>query len=129
MGMYTELHFNSALKPDVPTPVLEILNYMLGTDEFGPKALPDHPLFATQRWSVMLHCDSYYFDADTVSTLRYDEIAKQHYLCIRCNLKNYDDEIEKFIDWIMPYLGKQPGDFLGFHRYEEAEEPTLIYAS
>lgn len=128
MGMYTELHFNARLKPDVPTPVLEILNYMIGYDKFAP-AHPDHPLFNTSRWGVMLRCSSYYFDADTTSTLRYDDISKQHSLCIRTNFKNYDGEIEKFINWIRPYLDKDEGDFLGFHRYEETEEPTLIYAS
>lgn len=127
MGMYTELHFNSALKRNIPTPVLEILNYMIGNDEFAP-VCPDHPLFSTSRWPIMLRCDSYYFDADTHSTLRYDEISTQHYLCIRTNFKNYEGEIEAFVDWIMPYLDKVPGDFLGFSRYEETEEPTLIYA-
>lgn len=128
MGMYTELHFNVRLKPDVPTPVLEVLNYMIGTDEFQP-LIPDHPLFSAPRWAIMLRCDSYYFDADTHSTLRYDDIGRQHSLCIRTNFKNYDGEIEKFIDWIRPYLDKDKGDFLGFYRYEETEEPTLIYAS
>jgi len=76
----------------------------------------------------MLHCDSYYFDADTHSTLRYDDIIGSYFLCIRSNFKNYDDEIQSFIDWIRPYINKSEGDFLGFWRYEEDEEPTLIYA-
>jgi len=75
----------------------------------------------------MLNCGSYYFDADTISTIRKDDITQQWTLCIRCNLKNYDDEIEKFLDWIHPYLDKQEGDFLGFYRYEETEQPTLIH--
>jgi hypothetical protein len=49
------------------------------------------------------------------------------YLCIRCNFKNYSNEIKHFCDWIYPYLSKFPGDFLGFTRYEETEMPTLIY--
>ena len=128
MGMYTELHFNSRLKPDVPTSVLRVLEYMLGENSAIGEPIPDHPLFNTSRWAVMLRCDSYYFDADTISTLRYDDIS-QHSLCIRTNFKNYEGEIEKFLDWIRPYLDKDEGDFLGFYRYEETEEPTLIYAS
>lgn len=128
MGMYTELHFNAELRKDVPSDVLAILNYML---EAGPGAppppLPEHALFKTQRWPVMLRTDSYYFAADTHSTLRHDEIGECYYLCIRCNLKNYDEEIEKFVDWIDPYLEAFEGDFLGFSRYEETETPTLIY--
>lgn len=127
MGMYTELHFNSALKEDTPADVLDVLRYMVGLHGTLVALLPEHQLFQTERWKYMLRGDSYYFDADTHSTLRYDDIANQHFLCIRCNLKNYSDEIEKFIDWIMPHLDKFPGEFLGFYRYEESEEPTLIY--
>lgn len=125
MGMYTELHFNSELKKDTPEDVINILKFMVdGGDE--PDTL-EHDLFNAERWRFMLQCDSYYFDADTHTTLRYDDIAKSYFLCIRTNLKNYDSEIEKFIDWIMPYLDKFDGDFLGFYRYEEHEQPILIH--
>lgn len=127
MGMYTALHYAAELKSDVQQEVIDVLNYMLAGDKPQQPSLPDHPLFTTARWEWMLLCDSYYFDADTHSTLRYDDIANSYYLTIQCNLKNYDDEIEKFCDWIKPYIDKEPGDFLGYSRYEEAETPTLIY--
>lgn len=123
MCMYTELHFNSEIKPE--DKVIKILQYMLGETEEVPE-LSRHPLFSTSRWRIMLRCDSYYFDADTSSTLRYDWQG-DWYLCIRCNLKNYGNEIEHFLNWIMPYCEKEEGDFLGFYRYEETETPTLIY--
>ena len=125
MGMYTEFHFNAEVQDD--NDVLAVLRYMIDGDS-EPLPLPDHPLFDTDRWRVMLRMDSYYFDADTHSTLRADCQGGQ-YLCIRCNLKNYDGEIEKFIDWITPHLKKHEGDFLGFYRYEETEQPTLIHHS
>ena len=126
MGMYTELHFNAELRRDTPPEVLEVLRFMLGEVEAQPQ-LPDHALFSAPRWRMVFRCDSYYFDADTHSTLRFDDISCSHYLCIRANLKNYDDEIDKFVDWITPYLDKREGDFLGFKRYEEDEDPTLIH--
>jgi hypothetical protein len=127
MGMYTELHFNSELRKDVPDDVVAILRHMTGQAP-KPAVLPDHPLFADDtRWSIMLESDSYYFDADTISTMRFDEVSNQWVLCIRCNFKNYCDEAAKFIDWVSPYLDKFPGDFLGFYRYEEVQIPTLIY--
>ena len=128
MGMYTELHFNSALRRDTPAEIIAILEFMT-SGKGRPPLLPNHPLFQSERWEYMLHSDSYYFDADTVSTLRFDDIAKSYYLCIRCNLKNYDNEIKKFIDWVIPHLDKCEGAFLGFSRYEEMEIPTLIYYS
>lgn len=129
MGMYTELHFNAELRKDTPSEVIELLRWMArtGTDLKRRPETPEHPFFACPRWPVLFTMDSYYFDADTHSTLRYDDIAERYYLCVRSNLKNYDDEIEKFIDWIDLWLAKEPGDFLGFYRYEETEHPTLIY--
>lgn len=126
MGMYTELHFNSELKRDVPGDVIDILKYMLGELDECPE-LPENKLFNTSRWDYMLRCDSYYFDADTHSTLRFDDISDSYYLCIRSNVKNYEGEIEAFVDWVMPYLDKYDGQFLGFSRYEEYEIPHLIY--
>lgn len=127
MGMYTEIHFNSELKPNLPQNVVDVLQYMIDQNKNEP-ALPDHEFFKCERWTILFTCDSYYFDADTYSTLRFDDISNAYYLCVRANLKNYDNEIQKFIDWIMPYLAKYEGEFLGFYRYEESEQPTLIYA-
>ena len=124
MGMYTEFYFNAELKHDTPDDVVAMLRFMLGTSADKPP-LPDDPLFSTERWRYMLMCDSAYFDADTHSTLRADH--NTHFLCIRCNLKNYDHEIQHFVSWISPYLEKDEGDFLGFSRYEETEQPTLIF--
>lgn len=125
MGMYTELHFNSELKRDTPEWVINTLEYMVDNKDAIPPSTDKHPLFSTTRWRHMLCSNSYYFDADTISTIRYDDITKAYYLCIRANLKNYDSEIEKFIAWIMPYLAKSEGDFLGFYRYEETD-PTVV---
>lgn len=118
MGMYTELHLNARLLETTPPEVLDILRYMVGETSVIPKMTPEHPLFSTERWGFMLRCDSYYFAADTHSTLRYDDIAKTNFLCVRTNLKNYDQEIERFVDWITPYLDEFDGEFLGFMRYE-----------
>lgn len=126
MGMYTEIHFNAELKKDVPVEIVSVLRYMLGEVEPRPP-LPAHPFFETDRWHVLFRMDSYYFDADTHSTMRLDKISGAYYLCVRANLKNYDQEIDKFVDWITPYLDKHDGDFLGFKRYEEDEWPTLIH--
>jgi len=125
MGMYTEFHFDSSLKRDTPKNIIDALKFMTGeTSLFETE--PDHPLFKTKRWQFMLQCNSYYFDANTDSKLVYDKIGG-YYLNIKCNLKNYGHEIQHFINWIMPYLDKTDGEFIGFYRYEEFEEPTLIY--
>lgn len=128
MGMYTEFHFNVELKRDVPEEVISALKYMTTVDGLEPTDLPYHPLFWTDRWYYMLTCDSYYFPMIPATSLLYDNIAKCYFLSVRSNFKNYDDEIEKFLDWISPYV-VDTIDFAGFYRYESAEEPTLIYLS
>lgn len=128
MGMYTELHYNARLKRDVPPDVLLLLRSMCGEEGIALPSLPAHPLFTAERWKWMLCCDSAYFSAETHSEVHRDEIGKRYVLCVRCNLKNYSEEIEHFVDWIGPYIDERPGNFLGFERYEETEIPTLIYA-
>jgi hypothetical protein len=129
MGMYTELVMAIELKNDTPHDVLSIVNYMCEGDEeiINDVEIPDHALFKTSRWDFMLRSDSYYFDGTTNSFLNVDYLypdKPSYYLNIRCNLKNYDDEIEKFIDWITLYSDTK--GFIGYKRYETEEEPTLI---
>lgn len=127
MGMYTEINCAFSLKKDTPEDVINILEYMMGGANIPPKT-PDHYLFRDDnRWPIMLSCDSYYFDGDQSSSVRYDDIGEQHYVTIRSNLKNYDGEIRAFINWITPYMDMLDGDFIGYSRYEEDEWPELIH--
>jgi len=127
MGMYTEIRYFGGLKKDVPEHVPHILRFMVGQPVTEPSNLPDHPLFKDTRWAYMLNCDSYYFEADTHSTMRFDDIGEQWQLTVQSNLKNYNDEIAKFIDWVSPYVQAMDGQFVGYTRYEEENNPTLIY--
>lgn len=127
--MFTEFHFNVGLVQDVPNNILDILRFMISEDREKDESLlelPSHPLFDTTKWKWMLLCDSRYFSAETISTLYKANLGKDYYLCIRCNLKNYDNEIEKFVDWVNPYIDAKPNAFLGFSRYEKSENPDII---
>lgn len=129
--MYTQLQFASELKKDTPPEVIDILKKMVEDPRRmlslnPPKDLPDHEFFKAESWNWLFTMDSYYFDADTSATLRFDDISNTYYLTVMSNIKNYKGEIQKFIDWIMPYLNKTDGDFLGYSRYEETEDPTII---
>lgn len=128
MGMYTELVMATEIKND-PN-IISVLQFMLGdTDSIKPHfTIPEHPLFKTERWKSMLCCDSYYFAGTTHCELECDNLGsgcKLCYLTIRTNFKNYDSEIDHFLDWLSPYI--VTNGFLGYERYEEFENPTLIY--
>lgn len=124
MGMYTELVLGIEIEDN--DKIIQTLRYMLGETEYQP--VDDHELFKTGRWDYMLKCDSYYFDGQTDSKLYMDDLYEDNpkfYLNVRCNLKNYNSEINKFLDWLNPYI--KTFGFLGYLRYEEDEDPTLIY--
>ena len=127
MGMYTELVLGVDLKRDTPEIVIRTLKKMLSMKDEEEIELPDHELFklSTGRWTFMLRCDSYYFAGTTNSEMHCDHITKRHELSVRCNLKNYEREIELFLDWIKPYV--EDRGFAGYKRYEECDEPELIY--
>jgi hypothetical protein len=124
--MYTEFNFSVELTEDVSLDVVDILKFMLGEVETEP-TLPEHPLFSTDKWRIMLRKDCYSFIVDRHSTLYFDDMTQSYFLCVRCNLENCDNEIEKFVSWIMPYLDERPGDLLGFSWYEGTEQPTLLF--
>lgn len=123
MGMYTELHLGVAIKDD-PI-VVKILKDMSTQGASSVKGRLDHPFFKTPRCDAIGWCDSYYFDSQSYITFIYDEIANCWFLTTTFNLKNYDDEIQKFLDWLCPYILSE--GYIGTFMYEEWEHPNFIY--
>jgi len=125
MGMYTELVISTRVKDDPGA--IEILKFMTGRGELPP-TLPEHPLFTTARWKFMLTCSSYYFVPRSMTRFEFDDIGKYWCFISRSDFKNYDDEVAKFVDWLRPYLPDRD-EMIGYYRYEEADEPTIIYGT
>ena len=123
MGMYTELLISARIKND-PIAV-DAIKAMLGED--NPSKLPEHKLFLTPRWKHMLVCSSYYFVPLSIHKFEYNTIGRYWVLISRSDFKNYDNEIDLFIDWIKPYLDTSNGEMYGYYRYEESSEPTILY--
>lgn len=130
MGMYTEFHLNVELKKDTPKDVIDVLKFMTasGAKTAPAPQTPAHPLFTEGgRWIHMLWCGSYYFPMRVNSVLEFDTLAGAHFLSVRCNLKNYEQEIQKFVDWLTPFFAEEDGVCIGYRRYEENDDPTLLY--
>ena len=125
MGMYTELVVQFEIKKDAPTWVDRTLRSMAGIEdpagEYNPQ-WKDHPLFETDRWSWMLNSGGAVYMWGRGSVV--DQYGRWS---VAISLKNYGDEIGKFLDWVAPHIRHYGRDFLGFKRYEENEDPTLIY--
>lgn len=125
MGMYTELKLNCELKKDTPDDIIRSLRGLLA----GKVIMPDisHALFFAERADRVLICDSYSFSAKSDSSLVKNDID-DWILKVQSNLKNYDNEILKFLSWIAPYI-EEYEEAIGWFRYEEQELPTIIYAT
>lgn len=123
MGDYTLLHLELQLKADIPAGVRQLLTAMVaGEGDQCPKELiPVHPLFTTDsRWSWMMRCSSAYFDESTTCSLAGNQ------LLVQFNVKNYNGEIENFVDWIMPYVDAVDGQQLGYSRFNGYDQRNRL---
>jgi hypothetical protein len=124
-----ELSFDAKLRKDVPKKVLAILQYMVEAKERArPRSPPDpdEPLFATKSWRVMLRSDEANLSYRR-SSLRYDDAAAAHILCVQCSLRNDGDAIEKFVNWVLAHVEEPEGKLLGFYRLHPSKWPTPIH--
>lgn len=123
MGMYTELIFGAELKEDTPKKVIENLKYLTGELELEkpPKELKDF-------WFVLRGASYYFGVSNPTHKLWFDEICKSWHLSSRSNIKNYENEIEKFLEWIKPYISQGSGypQFYAIVTYEDGE-PKIYY--
>ena len=128
MGMYTEIIFGAGMKEELPEAVVTTIKKLVSGEEIGGNA-PDHPFFKAERTWLLRSDGSYYFPGTVEPKFWFDKIANQWFLHFRTNIKNYDSEIEKFLDWIKPYIKEGVGrrNFYAIATYEEADEPTIYY--
>lgn len=124
MGMHTEINVCFDLFKDISKEVVDVLRCIIEEDE-APDILPNHEFFNADRWTAIACGYSYYFDGSTNSKMVYDSISETWKINIRANLRNNDSEIQKFLDWLSPCISTI--GFIGYMRYEEDDNPTLIY--
>jgi hypothetical protein len=108
MGYYTELKLSCQLNKDAPLDILEKLSNGQMHDElfmakFGrveglynvsetPELPIDHPFGKTHRWPQIFN----------QSTTVFDKARKT--LKIECDIKAYEADYEKLIEWLKPYI-------------------------
>lgn len=124
MGMYTEISFSAELKQETPAEVIEALQKLTQ----GEAADLDHPFFNCDRADCLMTMGSAYFP-QTISAKFTNDYGYSYRLTFRANLKNYCSEIEKFLDWVWPWLAGGSGmrELVAVVMYEEADEPDLYY--
>lgn len=123
MGMYTELIFGASLKTDTPKEVIDTLRYMVGDID-----KPEKLAFDSDR--NPLRGGSHYFGMiNDVTKMYYNDTANCWVLSSRANIKNYENDIDAFLEWIKPYVDSGSGnrDMYAIKIYEEQSEPTIYY--
>lgn len=143
MGHYTRLKLDVLLQGDLPDDVLTMLKAMAAGNSYllaGP--LPAHPLFSCENWhAVGYGADCTVFDDVTTPPCLEcisEDGGTRWRLQLNFALKNYQCEIQHFLDWIRPYLVSAPGTLVGEWQTETAlmdeemgdltRRPTLLVA-
>ena len=124
--MYTELIFGAELKKDTPNSVINTLKYMAG--ELDRKPIDFEP--PEGGCEHLLNSGSYYFAVHKpVTKIWKDNRTNQYHISSRSNVKNYNNEIERFLSWIKPYIESGSGlnDIYAIVIYEEQATPDIYY--
>lgn len=129
MGMYTELYISVEVNAPEDSLVANVLERLFNMREDRTAATPDHPFFKTPRWGCIGRHSSFYHTPMSTSKVSRCHPSNRDvlYVTSRSDLKNYDNEINLFLDWLSRHLHSPcEGDYLGHVRYEECELPDLL---
>lgn len=124
--MYQELYLNSKLNIDIPEAILNILKFMTGDMSMQGLTLTADALFKTDNWEYMLQSESSRFDLESKSSVTFSSVDDCYLLRVSCSLNNQNQQIEKFLGFINSYLNKKSGEFLGYLRNEDSNEPIIL---
>lgn len=129
MGMYTELILGCRLSKDAPKILTDSLDYVINGKEDDLVSEEVKDFVVKYDLGYLCHSASYYFGQCLPTSLFcYDKISKQWVLSIRSNLKNYEGQIENFLDYISEYVTKGSGyenEIYAYVQYEEDAFPTI----
>lgn len=123
MGMYTELRVYAKLKP-ISEDIRKTIEWIKGGDDTKFDFLPDHKFFSdfSFRNNIIFTCDRHQIPLFYMK-------GKDWYLDTHAEIKNYESEIEEFIDWFTPYVAEgllENGAF-AFSHYEEYTGETFYF--
>ena len=126
MGFYTELIFGPTLKIDTPDHVIETLRFMGGEIDSPPN---NYPFSLDSRLGRRFLVRSSYCSAVSKGLFFIEKDMNMYTVSARCSLKNYENEIEKFLNWIKPWIdiGSGQKDFYAIVIDEKSTTPTIYY--
>lgn len=130
MGMYTGLRAKLSIKEEFWPVIEELMKFDAAESEWGRVAemFPQYPFLA--EWAGAGRCDFIPFGAlcympweDTDP--EWQRSFKDGLWVFQCSVKNYEDEIEFFVETVLPHIVEACYEL--YSLYEENEEPTDLY--
>jgi len=139
MGMYTTVSLKIKLKSSTPA---SIINFLKKTIVDGDIGLPESTVMFTSKDVVkpafehqFFKCDRWYmlFISTNGEDLEGGRLVKHKDECLFTILldtefKNYDSEVDEFLDWIKPYIrSRKKKQYLGWSKHESAEDRRYFH--
>jgi hypothetical protein len=130
MGTYTEIIFGCELISEIPSVAINALKWLCGEIK-RPEELPDHEFFNDKknRW-FLFQSGSFYFGVNKgVAEIWFSKSSNSWHVSARGNIKNYNNEIEKFLSWVRKYVDTGSGErnFYAIVCHEDQTEPSIYY--
>lgn len=119
MGNYTELKVDIVLKSDTPEDARLLLDALIAgeTDATIKEIKPTHVFWHTYRFDFLgrSNCEG---DPEDFASYEFPNLK------IRCSVKNYDQILQKFLQWVLPYVEAITGTY-HYEEYSHASEVVL----
>jgi calcineurin-like phosphoesterase family protein len=106
MGMYTKFIIKIQLRQDLP---LEISTILKNFNEY------------VHRNDVIAH--PFWFEERRRCFFQSQNSKKR--IIFKADIKNYESEIEKFLNWLQPYILAENGQKIGTYHYCERDLETI----
>jgi len=128
MGMYTELIFGASLKKSTPENIIHDIQQIVDWRDEKIDEMTLKTDISENTLQRVFCSSSFYFGVHT-SLVYFRNEDGEKILSIRTNCKNYNGEIQEFLEWIEPYVeyGSGTKDMYAIVTYEEDSEPTIYY--
>lgn len=123
--MYTELILGCGLHESTPKEIINIIEWLFDGNNTNlpvPKLCPPEFVSTRIRW-MFSSKGSYYFGASSGHRkLDFDAIRESYSINARCNIKNYEQEFETFLEWLKPFIDQGSGsrELYAITIYEES---------
>jgi hypothetical protein len=122
MGMYTSLEFHGILQ-NLSKKEVDAIKWIYTFDEEFKPILPKHEFFTKMRANMIFTCNDY-------MKPRFVKKDENFYVLeTHAEIKNYEGEIELFLDWIKPFVfnGLLEDEAYAQTQYEEYEDYCYYY--